>query len=46
MNLILDPLSHAPHLKYLIPDSLYYTQPNTNPYPAGHYKYDLFDARI
>lgn len=46
MNLILDPLSHAPHLKYLIPDSLYYTQPNTNPYPAGHYKYDLFENKF
>ena len=42
MNIIVDPLSHSPHLKYLIPNSLYYTLPNTAPYPPGHYSIDVF----
>jgi len=42
MNLILDPLTHAPHLKFLIPKSLYFTRPNNTLYPSGHYLSDNF----
>lgn len=41
-NLILDPLTHAPHLKYLIPNNYYYTQPNSVSYPPGQYSIDAF----
>jgi len=37
MNIIIDPLTHSPHLKYLIPNSLYYTLPNNGSYPSGYY---------
>jgi hypothetical protein len=43
MNLILDPLTHAPHLKFLIPNSLYYTRDKTASYPNGHYSSKLFE---
>ena len=45
MNIIIDPLTHSPHLKYLIPNSLYYTLPNNISYPPGHYSIDAFISR-
>ena len=46
MNLILDPLTHAPHLKFLIPKSLYFTRQNNVPYPGGHYSSNEFENKF
>lgn len=46
MNLILDPLTHAPHLKFLIPNSLYYTRQNNVSYPGGHYSNNEFEQKF
>lgn len=39
-------MSHAPHLKTLISNSLYYTRQNNASYPGGHYSVDLFFSKF
>lgn len=47
IDLILDPLTHAPHLKYLIENALYYTLDNTTgDYMKGHYDINTFISRF
>lgn len=45
MNLIIDPLTHSPYLKYVIPNSLYYTEDKYSHYPSGHYSKQEFKKK-